>query len=514
MALEDSRAFAEKEGDELLGRTIAGRFHIVDRIGMGGMGTVYAAEQIGLMRRAALKILKKEVSWDPDTVTRFHREAKAMSMLAHPNTVQVFDFGETDDGLLFLAMEMLEGELLTTRIAREGWLGPLEAISITQQILGSLHEAHGKGIIHRDLKPDNIYLARVDGSTNPIIKVLDFGIAKLVGADGPIDQLETQAGTVFGTPRYMSPEQAQGKTLDVRSDLYGVGVLLYQMLVGEPPFMDEDAVVVMAKHIKERPVRPSEKAAGRPMPFDLEAAALKALEKRAERRFQSAADFAATLESCVEEAREVTERHSALGQVRWLRGLRHLLVARPYVVAAALLGAGIGLSAFIYLSTGRVSETATVTAVANEVSAPTVPAGVRVESAPNGARVQDGERVLGQTPLLVPFSEGTTSRELRLSMPGHRDQVVQIARGQEISRFELDPVVEVQEARPSAAESRARRATTRAPASAPEPRPSPARAPRRTPAAMTAPVAPTPSPAAAPPAMQPPRMNDPYERWD
>ena len=130
MDLEDARAFADKEGDPLIGVTVAGRFRVIDRIGVGGMGTVYAAEQLGLARKAALKILKREMAWDPDTVTRFHREAKAMSMLMHPNTVHVFDFGETDDGLLYLAMEMLEGEMLTTRIEREEGLHPVDAITM------------------------------------------------------------------------------------------------------------------------------------------------------------------------------------------------------------------------------------------------------------------------------------------------------------------------------------------------------------------------------------------------
>src|SRR5215813_4081954 len=253
--LVDAREHAEAEADPLRGVTIAGRFKISERI-----GTVYRAEQAGLGRPVALKILKKELVFDSDTVTRFHREAKAMSLLTHPNTVRVFDFGETQDGNLYLAMELLEGELLTHRTDREGVIDVKLAVEFVREILHSLAEAHQKAIIHRDLKPDNIYLARVEGRADPVVKVLDFGIAKIIEGDRKVDQLETQAGTVFGTPRYMSPEQAQGKKLDARSDLYSVGVLLYQLLVGHAPFVDDDAVVVMAKHIKETPL-PVRKAA-------------------------------------------------------------------------------------------------------------------------------------------------------------------------------------------------------------------------------------------------------------
>ncbi|HBQ13731.1 MAG TPA: serine/threonine protein kinase, partial [Myxococcales bacterium] len=205
--LVGAEEFAASKNDPLLGRLVAGRFQVIERIGTGGMGTVYRAEQSGLDRPVALKVLKSELVSDRETVARFHREAKAMSMLMHPNTVRVFDFGEDEEGHLFLAMELLEGELLTAWIEREGTPPIEQAMRTIQEILRSLAEAHSKGIIHRDLKPDNIFLARVEGHSRPVVKVLDFGIAKVFREDHQIDQLETQAGTVFGTPRYMSPEQ-------------------------------------------------------------------------------------------------------------------------------------------------------------------------------------------------------------------------------------------------------------------------------------------------------------------
>jgi eukaryotic-like serine/threonine-protein kinase len=297
--LVDHDVFMAVERDPMRDRTIGGKYHILERVGVGGMGTVYRASQVGLKRHVAVKILKPELTSDADTVARFSREATAMSLLTHPNTTRVYDFGQTEDGLLYLVMEFLEGQLITQRVAQSGPLPVLEALRVVQQILRSLAEAHTKGIVHRDLKPDNIFVARVEGHREPVVKVLDFGIAKIVAPDRPVDQFETQAGTVFGTPRYMSPEQAQGVALDQRSDLYSVGALLYQMLTGRAPFTDDDAVVVMAKHIRETPQRPSVVAPEAGIPASLEGVVMKALAKEPDARFQNAVQFDAALEGCV-----------------------------------------------------------------------------------------------------------------------------------------------------------------------------------------------------------------------
>ena len=311
--LVGAEEFAASKNDPLLGRLVAGRFQVIERIGTGGMGTVYRAEQSGLDRPVALKVLKSELVSDRETVARFHREAKAMSMLMHPNTVRVFDFGEDEEGHLFLAMELLEGELLTAWIEREGTPPIEQAMRTIQEILRSLAEAHSKGIIHRDLKPDNIFLARVEGHSRPVVKVLDFGIAKVFREDHQIDQLETQAGTVFGTPRYMSPEQAQGKTLDHRSDLYTVGTLLYQLLTGQPPFVDDDAVVVMAKHIRETPPSPRMAVPERPIPRSLDKLAMRALGKEPDDRFENAEQMEARLMACLPDVeREAAGRGGGL----------------------------------------------------------------------------------------------------------------------------------------------------------------------------------------------------------
>lgn len=287
LAFVEPRALLESGHDPLLGTTLAGRFTILSRIGSGSMGSVYRARQAAVGRDVALKIVRRDRAYDPETKARFEREARAVSMLTSPHTVTAFDFGEAEDGSWFLALEMLEGETLGERLRRERRLDWIEALRFASEALKSLAEAHAQGIIHRDLKPDNLFLARQrePGGVREICKILDFGIAKWVREEeSPVDQLETLAGTVFGTPRYMSPEQAQGAQLDARSDLYSLGVLLFQMLTGRAPFVDDDAVVVMAKHIKNAPPSFEEAAPGLDIPAPVEHVVRRALEKLPEMR--------------------------------------------------------------------------------------------------------------------------------------------------------------------------------------------------------------------------------------
>ena len=303
ISLVKAKELAEADRDPMVGRTLEGRYTILSRLGSGSMGTVYRAKQHAMGREIAIKILRGDRAADETAKARFLREARANSLLASPNTVTVFDFGQSETGEFYLAMELLEGESLGQRLTRIGRLSTSGAVDTARQALRSLAEAHAKGIIHRDLKPDNLFFARVrtGGKHEEIVKVLDFGIAKLVSEhDEAMGVVETQAGTVFGTPRYMSPEQAQGKPLDARTDLYSLGVILFQMLTGRPPFTDNDAVVVMARHIKSIPKRPSEAAPDAQIPRELEDVVMRALSKSATDRQTTADDFSNELLAAIE----------------------------------------------------------------------------------------------------------------------------------------------------------------------------------------------------------------------
>jgi serine/threonine-protein kinase len=314
LALVRAEELLSGDGDPFLGATVAGRFVILGKLGAGSMGTVYRARQENIGRSVAIKILRSDRAFDAVAKARFTREARAMSLLTSPHTVTVFDFGEIpDDGdelagtsaSLYLAMELLEGESLGARLKKRGRLEVEEAVGVARHALLSLAEAHEKGIIHRDLKPDNLFLTRAaEPGHAEICKVLDFGIAKIQSDHPDVDALETQAGTVFGTPRYMSPEQAQGKALDTRSDLYALGVLLYQMLVGRAPFVDEDAVVVMARHIKSIAVPPDEAAPDAGIGEALSRVVMRVLAKDPDDRPASAPDLMAELDRAMKKRAE------------------------------------------------------------------------------------------------------------------------------------------------------------------------------------------------------------------
>jgi serine/threonine-protein kinase len=234
--------------DPLVGKVLADRFEIVARIGEGGTGVVYRAKQLTVDREIAIKVLGAHVSTDPQWVKRFHNEARAAAKLDHPNTVRLIDFGQTKEGLLFIAMELLHGRSLRDELDRLGRLPANRALSITIQACGSVGEAHAQGIIHRDIKPDNLFLCEI-GGTADFVKVLDFSVAKL---DDPNSQ-QTRAGVVFGTPSYMSPEQGRGGQLGPGSDIYAFGIVMYEMLSGKPPFDSKIPTEVVMMHLRDKP---------------------------------------------------------------------------------------------------------------------------------------------------------------------------------------------------------------------------------------------------------------------
>jgi serine/threonine protein kinase len=286
-------AYSGSAPNRLIGTYLAGKYRILQKLGEGGMGVVYIANQEPIDRKVAVKVLLSSLAGDEVAVKRFEQEAKAISRMRHPNTVTIYDFGKTAAGELYIVMEYLEGETLAELLRREGEVAPDRAARIIRQACASLSEAHAAGIIHRDLKPDNLFLTSLGGELD-WVKVLDFGLAKL--ADNETTARLTQRGKVFGTPRYMSPEQAQGLPLDGRSDLYTLGVVLYELLTGQALFSAETMVALLVKHISEAPaplgeVRPD-------LRFDprLEAVVMRALAKDPETRHASVEALAHALE--------------------------------------------------------------------------------------------------------------------------------------------------------------------------------------------------------------------------
>jgi serine/threonine-protein kinase len=283
---------AANPDDPLIGRTLPGGYLILELVGIGGMGRVYRAEQTNLSRTVAVKIIHPHLVGEENAAARFITEARAASRLNHPNSVGIIDFGKTSDGQLYLVMEFLRGRDLARVTYEDGALPLRRIVDVLRQTLAALAEAHTENIIHRDLKPENIILEPVR-SGGDFVKVVDFGLAKM-RAEAQQPGI-TSPGIVCGTPEYMSPEQARGDPLDARSDLYAVGIILYQLLTGRLPFEAESPTQVVLAHLTQPPKDPREMAPDRHIPPQFAEAVLKALAKDPKDRFQDADQFAAGL---------------------------------------------------------------------------------------------------------------------------------------------------------------------------------------------------------------------------
>jgi eukaryotic-like serine/threonine-protein kinase len=271
-----------------IGEVVQKRYRIARFLGKGGMAQVYEAEHLATGRLVALKIVEPRLASDPAVLDRFRREAQVLSLIAHPNVVAVEDFGTMPDGALFMVMELLRGRSLQ-QILDERSLAPMEALDIAEQVCEAVQAAHERGVAHRDIKPGNIFLEKPRSSGKLLVKVLDFGISKLV--DEETSANVTKAGTVFGTPEYMSPQQARGQPADFSSDIYSIGVLLYRMLLGVVPFTGESYMAVLIQHITELAPWPEERAAKLKLPVATRDVVMKALEKIPEQRYPSASAF-------------------------------------------------------------------------------------------------------------------------------------------------------------------------------------------------------------------------------
>jgi serine/threonine-protein kinase len=298
--------------------TTVGKYKLREIVGRGGMGVVYRAEHIYIGKEVAVKILHDGYGGREESIKRFLREARAASLIAHPNIVDVTDFGKSNDGTVFFVMEFLQGEPLDAVLARDRQLDLLRAITIINQMAGALGAAHAKGIVHRDLKPENVMLTRREGRRELVrqftdeaglhtvterekafdfVKILDFGVAKVRDPDASEGRV-TQQGVVFGTPEYMSPETARIGVSDPRTDVYALGVIFYEMLTGTVPFSGETAVDVMLKVVSEPVIPPRVKAPGIEITPEAEQLIMRALAKDPRQRHQSMEELYEELQRC------------------------------------------------------------------------------------------------------------------------------------------------------------------------------------------------------------------------
>jgi serine/threonine-protein kinase len=296
-----------KVGDRRVGTSVAGRFRIDSLIGEGQMARVYVAEQMSMKRQVALKIMHHDLLRHKAAPTRFRREVEAVTRLRSPHSIVFFDFGSTDDGSLYIAMELLTGEPLRVMLERERGLEPGLVLSIVRQICGCLREAHNAGVLHRDLKPENIFLCPPEpGGRGPFVKVLDFGLAKLsepaFGEDMPPI---TSPSVTVGTPAYLAPEMAvSGRRADSRSDLYSLGVMVYEMLTGERPFNEKNPHAMMVAHTRAPIPQPSKRKRG--LPPGTDGFIQVAMAKDPEERFQNAEAFGNALASALGDRRSAS----------------------------------------------------------------------------------------------------------------------------------------------------------------------------------------------------------------
>jgi len=282
-----------------------GQYHLIRRLGAGGMGEVFLAEHQMLKRPCALKLIRAENAGNPAALARFEREVRSTATLTHPNTVEIYDYGSTDDGTFYYVMEYLPGLSLAGLVERYGALPPSRVVYLLRQACDALREAHSAGLIHRDIKPANIFVAE-RGGVFDVVKLLDFGLVK--GSESNPSLQITQEGTVAGSPLFMAPEQAMGQSPDARADLYSLGAVGYYLLTGRPPFEGDNPMTVIVSHARDPVLPPSQI---RDIPPDLERVILRCLEKDPEARPQTAQSLEEALAACATSA-DWSPRHAAM----------------------------------------------------------------------------------------------------------------------------------------------------------------------------------------------------------
>jgi serine/threonine-protein kinase len=472
LRLVEDRAPSIPPPDPLVGRTLDGRYRIEAVLGEGGMGLVYRARHAGLNKALAIKVLRPEVSRDAEVMSRFQQEAQSASAIGNHHIIDISDFGALPDGSTYFVMEFLDGIALTTAIEEQQPIPAARVIKVARQLCDALGAAHERNIVHRDLKPDNIYLVK-RGSDTDFVKVLDFGIAKVGGSSSKL----TKAGQVFGTPHYMSPEQCAGANVDARTDIYALGVILYEMSTGRVPFDADNLMGILTKHIYERPVAPRDLPSAPGLPPGLEAVIMKCLTKSADARYQTMAEMRADLDrlesgalprAVTETGRTVLPRDSLSDTSGGTRRSPALVATAALAVLGIVGGGGYIAYASMQRPPGTESDRPTggasgssgtgtggtggATATGGEGAAgagagagaaegtgaggadpsavvqgadvrPTAPP-IRLETTPPGADVVMDGAVLGVTPMEVPRPSAGGFTTITLRLRGYRDETI------------------------------------------------------------------------------------------
>ncbi|HEX4355158.1 MAG TPA: protein kinase [Polyangiales bacterium] len=418
--------------------SVLGQYRIDRRLGSGGMGTVYEGVQLSVDRPVAVKVIAGDADRSPDFVARFRREAQAMARLRHPNTVRLLDFGVTEQSRMYMVMELLRGFDLETRLGQSGPLELTAALRIVRQVAQSLSEAHAIGIVHRDLKPGNIFLAEVEGG-DCFVKVMDFGVAGFQH-DGQHTTI-TMKGAVLGTAAYMSPEQAQGYEVDGRADLYSLGVILFEMLTGRPPFVANTAVSLLLLHVSEPPPRVLEICPNAPELSRVQSLLDRLLAKEPEARIDSAAELISVIDGLLLELGAAISGPSGIDTTPRMKAVRR----KPWagaLMSLVLIAAG---ALFIWQGVrdsdagdphartewqnlearGRVLASQSWDWLDHAVEGfhRSTSVSVTIATVPTGATVSLGGAELGTTPYPLQLKAPTA---IELSLPGHAEQTVTI----------------------------------------------------------------------------------------
>jgi serine/threonine protein kinase len=448
--------------DPLIGQVVDGRYQIDSVLGDGGMGIVYKSVHTTLGKSLAIKVLRPEVSKNEEILARFKQEAQSASAIGNQHIIDISDFGVLPDGSTYFVMEFLTGMNLTD--ALQGGRFPTERTTkIGKQLCNALGAAHEIGVIHRDMKPDNVQLIS-RGEEKDFVKVLDFGIAKVGGTNSKL----TQAGQVFGTPHYMSPEQCAGTTVDQRTDIYALGVILYEMATGQVPFDADNLMGILTKHLYENPVPPREFEPPIDVPPAFEAVIMKALAKKPENRYQSMAEMAADLDAvsigttpkAVAEAVERSTRASSpqkapTPSVKVGIPSQEIIIKKSnlplYLVIGTIVVAGAGIGTFLMGSKGETDqENAHVVTPAKPEEAqipkkepekpveqekakestptkePEKPK-IKLTTVPERVEVYIDDLLVGNTPYVMEKPEGKNVVDLVLRKADYKDKKVRIS---------------------------------------------------------------------------------------